>query len=146
MPVWAWPIANPIGFALWWCFLMWAIAHVFGWSSLARHYRAADRFTGKLRHFRSGKIGWSNYSGCLTVGANSEGLYLAVIFLFRVGHPPLFIPWTDIVAAHGKVLWVFGEWMEFRAKKSGSKILLRGSVGRELAADANKAWAIDEPA
>ena len=59
MPAWAWPIAIPIAFALWLCFLMWAIAHLFGWSSLARHYRAVDRFTGKLRHFRSGKIGWS---------------------------------------------------------------------------------------
>jgi hypothetical protein len=37
----------------------------------------------------------ANYGGCLTVGSDAAGLYLAVMFLFRVGHPPLFIPWDE---------------------------------------------------
>lgn len=30
------------------------------------------------------------------MGANRDGLYLAVFSLFRLGHPPLFIPWSEI--------------------------------------------------
>lgn len=38
----------------------------------------------------------TNFGNCLTIGANRDGLYLAVLFLFRVGMPPLFIPWSEI--------------------------------------------------
>ena len=37
----------------------------------------------------------TNYNNVLTIGANREGLYLSVLFIFRLGHPPLFIPWTE---------------------------------------------------
>jgi hypothetical protein len=36
------------------------------------------------------------YRSCLTVGVNEGGLYLAVWFLFRMAHSPLFIPWGDV--------------------------------------------------
>lgn len=50
-------------------------------------------------HMRSGRMRLSaRYSGVLTLGADAEGLYLGVIFLFRVGHPRLFIPWSDVRA------------------------------------------------
>jgi hypothetical protein len=141
MPPWVWPLAIPIAFSVWWCLLLWVTARFCGGSSLARHYRAAEPFAGKLHHFRSGKIGWSNYSGCLTLGADSDGLYIPVFFLFRAGHPPLFIPWADITAARGKLLWVLGEWLEFRAEKAPrTRLLLCGSAGRELARDANRSW------
>jgi hypothetical protein len=38
----------------------------------------------------------ANYRSCVTLGANARGLYLAVRPLFRIGHPPLFIPWSDV--------------------------------------------------
>lgn len=30
------------------------------------------------------------------MGADTSGLYLDVMPLFRIGHPALFIPWSDI--------------------------------------------------
>jgi hypothetical protein len=50
-------------------------------------------------------MGLTNYSACLTVGANNSGLYLAVFPLFRVGHPPLLIPWVDISTSKSKRFW-----------------------------------------
>ena len=44
------------------------------------------------------------YRSCLTIGTGVEGLYIAVLFLFRVGHPPLFIPWNDIKIRRKKIL------------------------------------------
>ena len=38
----------------------------------------------------------TGYGNCLTVGANSYGLYLRILFLFRFMHPPLFIPWSEV--------------------------------------------------
>ena len=31
-----------------------------------------------------------------TIACNREGLFLGVLFPFRIGHPPLLIPWHDI--------------------------------------------------
>ena len=38
----------------------------------------------------------TGYGSCLNVGVTDRGLMLWVFFLFRVGHPPLLIPWEDI--------------------------------------------------
>src|SRR5260370_20051122 len=40
----------------------------------------------------------SRYNGCLTVGADSSGLFLVPLFIFRLGHPPLFVPWSEILS------------------------------------------------
>jgi hypothetical protein len=37
-----------------------------------------------------------SYNNCVTIGANVSGLYLALFFPFRAGHPPLFIRWDEI--------------------------------------------------
>ena len=39
---------------------------------------------------------WSHYGGVVRVTAASDALYLSVVFLFRIGHPPLRIPWNEI--------------------------------------------------
>lgn len=68
-----------------------------GWRVLARDYRADSLFDGQKLWFKSlGMRSWTNYSNCITVGANKYGLYLSVLPIFRIGHPPLFFPWTDI--------------------------------------------------
>lgn len=83
-------------FAAFWIAISYVISVVGGWRELAQHYRAAE-FSGECWHFQSAAMRWSTrYGNVLTVGANAQGLYLAVLFLFRAGHPPLFVPWADI--------------------------------------------------
>lgn len=87
----------PFFFIVMWAFLSVLIAHIGGWSQLSEYYRTDQPFSGKIRRWQSGSMRWgTNYGNCLNIGANSEGLYLSVMFLFRTGHPPLFIPWEDI--------------------------------------------------
>lgn len=143
MPLWGWPVLALPAFALWWCFVLWVVGQLFGWGRLACHYRAHEHFTDTRWHFRSAKIGWSNYSGCLTVGSSAAGLYLAVFFPFRPGHPPLFIPWADVTARVSQS-WPFGSWLELRFEKVPSVALyLPRSLGDRIAADANRSWASD---
>lgn len=81
---------------LWICVCQ-LISSAGGWRILSRDYRAAAPFEGKKFWFKSGALRrWTNYNNCLVVGANRYGLYLSVLPIFRVGHPSLFIPWTDI--------------------------------------------------
>jgi hypothetical protein len=134
------PFLIPLAFAAWWCFIMWVVSRLCGWHALARHYRAENRFHGKHRRFSSVKVGSGNYSGCVTLGANSDGLSLAVMVLFRVGHPPLFIPWADL-KPRIKKMWIFGEWLEFEVKRTPHvKLSFAMAVAKKLAADANHAW------
>ncbi len=46
----------------------------------------------------------SNYGGCLTIVVNSEGIGLSILWPFRAGHPPLFIPWSEISIGQEKML------------------------------------------
>jgi hypothetical protein len=97
---------NPIVFLLFWVAMWCAICLTLsvwgGWYVLAKYYRATQPFSGKLWHFRSasffrnGAMRPSSYGGCLTFGASTEGLYISTMLPFRLGHPPLFVPWSDI--------------------------------------------------
>jgi len=61
---------------------------------------------------------WMGYNNCITVGAHHEGLYLAVLFLFRPGHPPLFIPWRDVSVIEKRIF--FRRVSELRFSRSPS--------------------------
>ena len=104
-------------FPLFWCGVIFLVAYLSGWATLARVYRFDGYFQGRQWSFQSAQIGWGNYNGVLTVGANWEGLYLKPFFLFRFGHPPLFIPWYDISVKQTGSLF---KSMEFRFQRAGS--------------------------
>jgi hypothetical protein len=103
------PALNPILFAAMflaiWIGIGVLISHIGGWASLTGPYRASVGFSGERWKFQSaGMRYWTNYSGCLTVGASYEGLYVSILFLFRTGHPPLLIPWKEISACRKRLL------------------------------------------
>ncbi len=79
-----------------WVLVIGLVSLLSGWSRLAQHYRDFDNYQGKKLHGKFGNFGWTSYGGVLILGANMQGLYLSVDILFRVFHPPLFIPWSDI--------------------------------------------------
>lgn len=80
-----------------------------GWASLAETFASKGEFIGtRLRWAGGGLMGPLGYCGILRVGVNSEGLYLAIIPIVRLFHPPLFIPWTQIrIANDGRSSWGF---------------------------------------
>jgi hypothetical protein len=96
----AWIAGHP--FIFWaafavciWCGVCWILSLSSGWALLAREYRHHGEFDGPRWWFQHGKVGLVDIRGGLIVGANTNGLYLGMITLFRPGHPPLLIPWSD---------------------------------------------------
>jgi len=82
---------------LFWIFISELISRVSGWRALAEAYPALSDPTGPRLRFQSATLRWSsNYTGLVHVHGDSQGLYLSVFILFRVGHPPMFIPWGEI--------------------------------------------------
>jgi hypothetical protein len=113
-----------------------------GWALLARKFRAQEPFRGKRRWWISGRMRWlAGYHNCLVVGANLEGLYLALWFL-PFFHPPLFIPWTEIrVSGEGLVMFG-GVRFELGNDLRLPVRLYRlfGNIGDDLKRDAGAGW------
>lgn len=89
------PIALIVAFPLMWVGISLALAHTGGWAKLARQYPVTLNCTGPTFYFRSGFVGSVSYKSCLVLMTCETGLRLSVLLPFRLGHPPLFIPWTE---------------------------------------------------
>ena len=103
-PQWLW-FLIPIGFVAFWCAICGLIS-LGGWAQLAKDFRAENVTVGSVRAFQSLIIGAAKYNGALSIGVWPEGLYIRPMAIFRVGHPPLLIPWSAIgTPKQEKVLW-----------------------------------------
>ncbi|MGB8260433.1 MAG: hypothetical protein WCE75_08785 [Terracidiphilus sp.] len=95
------PWTFPVFFVCLWCGISYLIAWMSGWQELARRFASESEPYGDtlsagpwfivvyLRY-------WTKYGGVVRMRAAAGGLYLSAIFLFRLGHPPLRIPWNEI--------------------------------------------------
>jgi hypothetical protein len=94
--------------------ILFLLSRISGWDLLARRFRANGPFCGEMWNWQSARFrGWFGYNNCLIFGASPEGLYLAMMPLFRIfGHPALLIPWTEIEVEMGRAF--FGETVQFR--------------------------------
>lgn len=96
----------PFFFAAMWCAVSLLLASMGGWRRLAESFPAQDQPRGRRFFMQSGKVGIVNYGSCLTIYSAPDGLYLSVWFPFRLGHQPLFIPWSAIRRAKThRFLW-----------------------------------------
>lgn len=122
-------ILFPLFFVVIWSGVVLLLSWVGGWRALAASYRATQPFTGEQFRARVGWMRGTRYRGVLSLGADSMGLSLSVFPLFRMGHPPLFIPWSDI--SFSKDRYGFFEGVRLRFSKAPSVSLL---IPTELAA------------
>lgn len=89
------------------CFL---ISVFSGWHSLSSRFWAQSEPYGETYsagpyfytvHMRY----WVHYNNVVSITAATDALYLSVMFSFRVGHPPLRIPWNEIRLSRTRRLW-----------------------------------------
>lgn len=113
--VWLFAIVFPVFFvALWWTILR-VIAKASGWAELAEHYRSMASFQGETWSFQSVRMRYlCNYNGCLTFGANEFGMYAAGWGPFRIGAPPLLVPWAELDIQQNKRWLLSGYELRFR--------------------------------
>jgi hypothetical protein len=111
-----------------------------GWFDLARAYRERQPFQGERWNFQNAQFRFlTGYNNVLSAGANIEGLHLSVFFPFRVGHPPLFIPWHDVSVRPAMFLWFRVYKFEFRQVPMVT-LRLREKLGKRIQAAAGPAW------
>lgn len=121
-------------------------SQVSGWASLAQRYRCEEGFSGDRLRFRSAAMRYgSHYGNCLTMGANPQGLFLSMSVPFLAGHPPLFIPWSEISVRRGRFLW--SKYVELRlGRELGIAFRISEGVATSLSAWAGGAWPKESPA
>ena len=110
--VWRW---FPFIFVGAWIGISLLLSWIGGWRALGERYRATQRFTGARFWMKSAGMRWGvGYRSSVNLGADSSGLFLSVFPLFRVGHPPLFIPWSDISFSRERGWLLGGVRLQFR--------------------------------
>lgn len=88
-----------IAFTTLWILMCFALSMWGGWSQLTNWYSGTpSKVEAKWRFESASMRHMAAYPGCLKFSVGREGLGVSILFLFRVGHPPLLIPWTDITA------------------------------------------------
>jgi len=101
-------VCFPIFFATVWGLLCFLVALIGGWRTLAKRFRASDPFNRTTFHFQTAWMRFATHYGrCLTFGADADGLSIVPFVLFRLAHPPLFIPWTEVTRVGPRGFWIF---------------------------------------
>lgn len=116
---------------LWVGLILGILRYVSGWAYLARVYRARQAFSGEHRWFRSGSLNLVNFNNCLTIGTDSDGLYIGTVFPFSLAFPALLIPWQEVTATASKGM-IF-RYMRFQFQQAPSTTFsVSEALGRQL--------------
>lgn len=129
-------IILPIYFVTLWTGISFLIAKIGGWGLLARRFRLNSTFAGEKWSMQSAAMRFGvSYNNCLTVGANNRGLFVQTMILFRLWHPPLFVPWSEITV-FPKKRWLW-DFMEYRlGREEEIPFTVRPKLARKIQAAA----------
>ncbi len=95
------PYGVAVFIAILWCAICYFVSFVAGWYSLSKRFRAQAEPYGDMKtagpFFYTVYVRfWGHYNSTIRMTAAADALYLSVLFFFRIGHPPLRIPWNEI--------------------------------------------------
>jgi hypothetical protein len=131
-------------FPLFWSVIVYLISRLGGWGSMAESYPTHEPHAAHCFPMQSAVLRLSaNYSGVLKICADDQGLYFSVMFLFRPGHPPFFVPWEEISGTKkGYFLYQAVDLRFQRTPNLPFRIYQR--TADKLVAVANGRWAYEE--
>jgi hypothetical protein len=145
------PLAAPAAvvlFALFfvtvWCAALFAVSRVSGWALLANRFRTDSPFPGRTWTWQSARLRWgSNYNNCLTLGSDPSGLYLSMMFIFRIASPALLIPWTEVTVWRRRQ-FLFFRFVEFRlGREEQVPLVIREKLADSLRTAAGTSWPVE---
>ena len=120
--------------ALAWVVPLWAVGFFGGWRELAGDYPGEHSASGETFRFQSARLGrWAGYNNVVQVTAGLAGMHLSVFLPFRIGHPPIFIPWSDLRATPERS-WMFRVVRLHVARSKVSLLVTRRLTARLAAA------------
>ena len=123
-----------------WTSVSFGIAKLGGWRLLAQRFRFDGMFTGTVWRWQSGAFRRiASYNGALIIGANESGIMLTTMFFFRLGHPALFIPWSEITVQER--ISLFGTLVDLKlGLVEQVPFTIRQELGVKLRNAAGSAW------
>ena len=129
---WVIPVLAPVFFVTLSLVIATFVRRASGWSDLAEHYRTSESFQGETWYFQSAGMRYmTNYNGCLTFGANVQGMYASGWGPFRIIAPPLLVPWSEL-AVEAKTRWLMPGY-ELRFQQSPDVFMwVRQRLGENL--------------
>lgn len=74
------------------------------------------------------------YNGSFTPGADHTGLFVAVWPIFRICHPPLLVPWSEIQVSVEKRRWLAVVLLTF-ARVPSARMRISFRLAERLAAE-----------
>ena len=98
-------LAAPLGlvlfFTVFWSGISFFISFASGWFALGQRFKRQSEPYGETKtagpfFYSIYMRWWCRYSSVIRLTAAPDALYASVLFLFRIGHPPLRIPWDEI--------------------------------------------------
>ena len=99
------PMVSSLGIVLFCavcvCAVAFFVSFITGWFALSRRFKRQSDPYGETKtagpfFYTIYMRLWSHYSSVIRLTAASDALYASVLFPFRIGHPPLRIPWDEI--------------------------------------------------
>lgn len=95
------PLIVVISVVAFWCAILYVISLISGWHALARRFRAQAEPYGDCKSagpffYTIYMRYWGHYSGVIRLTAATDALYASILLPFRIGHPPLCVPWNEI--------------------------------------------------
>ena len=134
------PVQFFIAFVGLWIIISFLISVLGGWRSLSQYYRSKPYNIKKRWNFQSTAMRFmTGYGNCLNICVTDRGLLLSVLFLFRVGYPPLLIPLDDIRVEKYKSWFMKGVKLKFR-KVPNIPLHLKEKLAREINQEIEGRW------
>ena len=142
-----WVVVFPAFFVIAFLVISFLMSWIGGWSALARGFRAPSEFRGEKQTGQTVRMRWrAGYNYCVTVGCDATGLYLAMNWLYRVRHPPLFIPWDQITRLHPRPGYLGWEVLPLRLGRDlRIPLYLTARTAGYLERAARGHWPIESP-
>jgi hypothetical protein len=143
-PDYVFGLPFPIFFGAMWIAISFTLSAIGGWGALASSYATRGRPRGTSFRLRSARVGLVGYNNCLRFVASPAGLFMAVLLPFRLAHPPLFAPWSEISVTPYRG-WVF-RYVDFRfARHPNVRLRLFHSLAEEILRAGGRPAAFADP-
>jgi hypothetical protein len=144
-----WLLNYPPFFVLYfiavWVLVSYVLGMLSGWVILSRRFRDVGRFYSYQWSFQTIRMRtlWGNYSNCVNFGADETGLYMAVFPIFRIGHTPLLIPWSEIQVLSGNTGLIFKKRKLLLGRQESIPLVVGLALAAKLKEAAGQAWPVE---
>lgn len=128
-------------FAILWVLISYVVAVMSGWAALSKRFRLKGSFDGQTWPVRSARMRFNvRYGNSLSVGAGDSGLYLSCLPIFRIGHPGLLIPWSEVSVLKGEKGLIFKRRELLLGREESIPLRISTSLLDTLRQSAGDAW------